>query len=164
MNIPELKLPPPGDAYLCLSNFQQQGVVELRNVSRITVGDHGVLTVYRGGDFDTYEADDVWAAWLGWPIKWVHTKHGMVGGGPVYFLEMVWKDWEWDDRGTTKKKHLVNPVKSSIWCDETNTDHEIMVCTVNLGHQDWHPIGWARKSRVNSQDRVLNWHHPFMPS
>ena len=172
MNIPELKLPETSDkAYVCLSTFETQGIVEHENVSSIWVNEHGLLNVREVGNdalfrpkIEYYGSEVVWGAWLSWPAKYFRNSRGRQPMGPENFFDVVWNDWEWaEPNGSQRKKRLVNPVKSSIWCDRAETGPEIMTTIANLGFSDWYIMGWVRKSRVASHELVKNRKHPSMP-
>ncbi len=172
MSIPELKLPETSDkAYVCLSRFDQQGVIVHENVSNIWVNDHGLLNVEIVGNdalyrphTEDYDVDDVWGAWLEWPIKYFRNSRGLQHMGPEYLYDVVWNDWEWTEpNGSHRKTRLVNPVKSSIWCDNVTKDDVVMVATVNLGYSSHYILGWVRRNRLRSQNQVKNYHHPSMP-
>ena len=172
MNIPELKFPQTSDtAYVCLSRFDQQGIIEHKNVSNIWVNDHGLLNVRIVGNdalfrpyVEDYDVSDVWGAWLGWPYKTYRRSSGIKQMGPEFFFDLFWNDWEWTEpNGSQRKKRLVNPVKSSIWCDRAETGPDIMTTIANLGYSDWYIMGWARKDRVASRELVENRKHPDMP-
>ena len=172
MSIPELKLPETSDkAYICLSRFDHQGVITHENVSSVRVSDHGLLDVKIVGNdalfiprVEAYDVDDVWGVWLDWPYKTFRNSSGVQRMGPEYFYDVVWNDWEWTEpNGSHRNRRLVNPVKSSIWCDNVTTDDEVMVATVNLGFSSHYIIGWVRQNRLRSQNKVKNSHHPSMP-
>ena len=172
MSIPELKLPDTSDkAYICLSRFDQQGIIEHQNVSNIWVNDRGLLNVKIVGTDALYrphiedcDVEDVWGVWLGWPYKTYRRSTGLQQMGPEYFFDVVWNDWEWTEpNGSKRNKRLVNPVKSSIWCDNITKDDEVMVATVNLGFSSHYILGWVRRDRIRSQNLVANSHHPSMP-
>ena len=171
MSIPELKLPETSDkAYICLSRFDHQGVIEHSNVSDVWVNDHDLLNVKIVGNdalsipqIESYVVEDVWGAWLDWPYKYFGNHRGQQRMGPEFFLDIVWNDWAWNDRGVIKKKRLVNPPKSSIWCDGVTNDDEILVATVAIGFSGHYIIGWVRKNRIRSQNKVKSFHYPAMP-
>ena len=172
MSIPELKLPETSDkAYVCLSRFDRRGIIEYRNVSNIWVNDHGLLNVKVVGTdalfspyIEDYDVEDVWGAWLGWPLKYFRNSSGLQPMGPENFFDIVWNDWEWTEPSGSHRKHrLVNPVKSSIWCDRAQTGPEIMMTELNLGFSSWYIMGWVRKGRAASHKLVENRKHPSMP-
>ena len=170
--IPELKLPDTSSsAFICLSRFDWQGIIEHKNVSHIWVSDRGLLNVQIVGTdalyrphVEDYDVESIWGAWLGWPYKTYRRSSGLQQMGPEFFFDVVWDDWEWSEpNGSKRKRRMINPVKSSIWCDRAETGPEIMTTVTNLGYSDWHIMGWVRKSRVRSHKLVANSRHPSMP-
>ena len=172
MSMPELKLPETSDkAYICLSRFDQQGVIEHKNVSDVWVNDHGLLNVKIVGNdalskpyIEDYAVEDVWGAWLDWPYKYFGNHRGQQRMGPEFFLDVVWNDWDWTEpNGSHRNRRLVNPVKSSIWCDGVTNDDEILIATVAIGFSGHYIIGWVRKNRLRSNNKVKSFHYPSMP-
>ena len=171
MTFPELKLPETSDkVYLCLSRFDQQGVIVHSNVSSVWV-DNDVLNVKVVGNdalyrphIEDYAVEDVWGVWLEWPYKTYRRSSGVQQMGPEFFFDVVWQDWEWTEpNGSKRKNRLVNPVKSSIWCDRAETGPEIMTAIANIGYSSWYIIGWVRKGRTRGHSLIANFRHPAMP-
>ena len=172
MSFPELKLPETSDkAYICLSRFDQQRVIEHSNVSNIWVDDRGSLNVKIVGTdalyrphVEDYGVEDVWGAWLGWPHKTYRRSSGIQQMGPENFFDIVWNDWEWTEpNGSHRNRRLVNPAKSSIWCDRAETGPDIMTTIVNIGYTSWYINGWVRKSRTREHNLTANFHFPSIP-
>ena len=172
MSIPELKLPETSDtAYICLSRFDQQGIIQHGNVSNIWVNDNGLLNVRIVGNdalyrphVEEYDVDDVWGVWLGWPYKTFRNSSGVQRMGPEFFYDVAWNDWEWTEpNGSKRKQRHVNPVKSSIWCDNVTKGDDIMVATVSIGYASNYILGWVRQNRLRSQNKVKSFHYPSMP-
>ena len=165
MNIPNLNIPNQAKkAFICLVKSGHQGVLELNSVEKFNQVENKLIAYNSDNEVITsYKPDDVWGAWLEWPDKYFGNHRGQQKMGPEYFFDVVWNDWEWTEpNGSQRKKRLVNPVKSSIWCDNITTDDEVMVATVNLGYSDHYILGWVRHNRLRSQNRVKNFHYPAL--
>ena len=174
MNIPNLvsavsdnNVHQEGEAWVCVVNAERQGVVKYDKVTAIEIKNKDlVVTGLQGNVIAQYPAADVWGAWLGWVYKEFRYSNHYNRMGPKYFLDFTWNYWEWTaPNGAHFIKHLSVPVKNSIWCDDSNTDSEILY-TASYEHNylnTMHTNGWLRAERIAEQHRIESFHYPNMP-
>ena len=177
MNVPSIETLPweagraqEVKAWVCHVGAAHQGVVELQNVialrEEVGFNDERNLTVW--GVQDTplcrYPLEEVWGAWIQWPFKKFPAGAGPSQVGPKYLLNFGFKQYEWVQNGSIRKRYDPSPPTHSIWCDDSNTDGPIMTGS-RLRWDDYNADvnGWLRADRVDWQKRVENSHYPSMP-